>query len=308
MDSQLSLALAEAPADETSALPTESRALLTALPSEPLDLSDASSTLVETSSALSLALREGDVEAAQRLFEFVTDQLADRRTAIADTLAAMMLRTDCSASLHPMSEPLLATCGAFLAGIRRPVSPAGRRGVLLYSTCGGLTPLVLQMSAVLLDEAHVPAQMQYGADAESLGKAAEASAVSAVAFGVADAVQAMQAEAVIRRLRRDGVSVVVVVDPLVAEPELCRTSGAAGVGWEPGPLSDLLLRLRGPLSAGEAEVLRFAADGFTNLRIAHELDISVSAVKARLEASYAKLQAADRAHAVAIAIRQRWIH
>jgi DNA-binding NarL/FixJ family response regulator len=54
-------------------------------------------------------------------------------------------------------------------------------------------------------------------------------------------------------------------------------------------------------------VLRLAADGYTNVRIAHELDISVSAVKARLESGYAKLGAGDRTHAVAIALRQRWI-
>jgi DNA-binding NarL/FixJ family response regulator len=50
-----------------------------------------------------------------------------------------------------------------------------------------------------------------------------------------------------------------------------------------------------------------ASDGYTNVRIAHELDVSLSAVKARLEASYAKLRAADRTHAVAIALRQHWI-
>jgi DNA-binding NarL/FixJ family response regulator len=50
-----------------------------------------------------------------------------------------------------------------------------------------------------------------------------------------------------------------------------------------------------------------AADGYTNARMAHELDVSVSAVKARLESSFVKLNAADRTHAVSIALRQHWI-
>jgi DNA-binding CsgD family transcriptional regulator len=61
------------------------------------------------------------------------------------------------------------------------------------------------------------------------------------------------------------------------------------------------------MTAAEAEVLKLAADGYTNMRIAHELGISISAVKARLEGAFVRLGAADRAHAVAIALRQRWI-
>jgi len=277
------------------------------LAAQPLDLSDASSALVETCSALALSLREGDVEAADRLFSFVTDQLADRRTAVTEVLAAMLLRSDCRVSLQPLTPTTIATSSGFLAGLRHPVSPAGRRSVLLYAASGGSTALALQMTAVLLDEAHVPVQLQYGLDVELLAHAASDPSVAAVALGVSGAGQALQSQEMIRRLRRDGLPVVVVADPAALNPELVRSVGASAAGWEPGELSDLLQRVRGPLSPGEAEVLRFAADGYTNNRIAHELDISVSAVKARLEASYAKLQAADRAHAVAIAIRQRWI-
>jgi DNA-binding NarL/FixJ family response regulator len=74
-----------------------------------------------------------------------------------------------------------------------------------------------------------------------------------------------------------------------------------------GEAVDALLQLRGPLTPAEVTVLRLAADGYTNVRIARELGLSVSAVKARLEGSYSKLNAADRTHAVAIALRRRWI-
>jgi two-component system NarL family response regulator len=74
-----------------------------------------------------------------------------------------------------------------------------------------------------------------------------------------------------------------------------------------GEAVDALLQLRGPLTPAEVTVLRLAADGYTNVRIARELGLSVSAVKARLEGSYSKLGAADRTHAVAIALRHRWI-
>ena len=89
-----------------------------------------------------------------------------------------------------------------------------------------------------------------------------------------------------------------IANPVLSDPKL----DVSGV-----EITDVVLRLRGPLSRGEAEVLRLASDGYTNVRIAHELDISLSAVKARLEGSYANLRAADRTHAVAIALRQRWI-
>jgi DNA-binding NarL/FixJ family response regulator len=74
-----------------------------------------------------------------------------------------------------------------------------------------------------------------------------------------------------------------------------------------GEAVDLLLHLRGPLTPAEAVALRLAADGYTNFRISRELGVSLSAIKARLEGIYTKLHAADRTHAVAIALRERWI-
>jgi DNA-binding CsgD family transcriptional regulator len=83
--------------------------------------------------------------------------------------------------------------------------------------------------------------------------------------------------------------------------------GAAACAATAGQLTELLKVLRGPLTVAEATALKLAADGCTNVRIAHELGISVSGVKARLESSFLKLNAADRTHAVALALRNDWI-
>jgi DNA-binding NarL/FixJ family response regulator len=100
-------------------------------------------------------------------------------------------------------------------------------------------------------------------------------------------------------------TVVLLRGPHAADYRL--SSWVAGRVSGLGEAVDAVLQLRGPLTPAEVTVLRLAADGYTNVRIAHELGISVSAVKARLEGSYSKLNAADRAHAVAIALRQRWM-
>jgi DNA-binding NarL/FixJ family response regulator len=108
-------------------------------------------------------------------------------------------------------------------------------------------------------------------------------------------------------LRRSGVPVVAVHRSLGADPASVRALGASAAAWHPADVTQTLLRLRGPLSPAEATVLRLASEGYTNTRIARELKVSVSAVQSRLESCFAKLGAADRAHAVAIALRQRWI-
>jgi DNA-binding NarL/FixJ family response regulator len=111
----------------------------------------------------------------------------------------------------------------------------------------------------------------------------------------------------VESLRRAGMPVVAVVGRPAPVAAPTRELGVTAVTGEVGVAADLLLLVRGPLTIAEAQVLRLAADGYTNNRIAHELGISVSAVKARLESAFLRLGAADRAHAVAIALRERWI-
>lgn len=59
--------------------------------------------------------------------------------------------------------------------------------------------------------------------------------------------------------------------------------------------------LRTPLTARETEVLRLIADGLSNKQIAMRLDIAVGTVKAHTKAILAKLEAASRTEAMAVA-------
>lgn len=64
---------------------------------------------------------------------------------------------------------------------------------------------------------------------------------------------------------------------------------------------------RSELSARELQVLECVALGQSNKTVAVNLSISEETVKAHLKSLYEKLDASDRAHAVAIALRQQLI-
>lgn len=64
---------------------------------------------------------------------------------------------------------------------------------------------------------------------------------------------------------------------------------------------------RGTLSVREMHILEALADGMSNKMIARTLAITEETVKSHLKKIYEKLGAADRAHAVAIALRQQLI-
>lgn len=64
---------------------------------------------------------------------------------------------------------------------------------------------------------------------------------------------------------------------------------------------------RGALSVREMHILEALADGLSNKMIAKSLSITEETVKSHLKKIYEKLGAADRAHAVAIALRQQLI-
>lgn len=59
-----------------------------------------------------------------------------------------------------------------------------------------------------------------------------------------------------------------------------------------------------PLSAREIEILKLIAEGKANKQIAWELGLSEETVKAHLKTVYAKLDVADRTHAVTVAARR----
>jgi DNA-binding NarL/FixJ family response regulator len=91
---------------------------------------------------------------------------------------------------------------------------------------------------------------------------------------------------------------------------------ARGEGFiDPALQSEVIKRLQRPtdslspdsLTAQEIDAVRLAADGLTNLEIAQRTGQSVDTVKLRLRRSFQKLGAADRASAVAAALRRNLI-
>jgi DNA-binding NarL/FixJ family response regulator len=67
------------------------------------------------------------------------------------------------------------------------------------------------------------------------------------------------------------------------------------------------LETRQSLSLRELQILECLADGLGNKEIATRLSLSEETIKTHLSNIYEKLDASDRAHAVAIALRQRMI-
>ena len=62
-----------------------------------------------------------------------------------------------------------------------------------------------------------------------------------------------------------------------------------------------------PLTPRETQILNYIADGNSNKQIAHILQISEQTIKNHVSNILRKLNANDRAHAVALAIRNGWI-
>lgn len=62
-----------------------------------------------------------------------------------------------------------------------------------------------------------------------------------------------------------------------------------------------------PLTPRETQILSYVAEGNSNKKIAHILQISEQTIKNHVSAILRKLNANDRAHAVVLAIRHGWI-
>jgi DNA-binding NarL/FixJ family response regulator len=162
----------------------------------------------------------------------------------------------------------------------------------------------MHMVALLLDEFAVPSSVLIESDEEALSRRARIGRETVACLAIGDKVPADQARQLAHALRPLR-TVALMRGPRAHD--LPISSWVAGRVAGMGEAVDALLQLRGPLTPAEVTVLRLAGDGYTNVRIARELGVSVSAVKARLEGSYSKLGAADRTHAVAMALRHRWI-
>ena len=66
-------------------------------------------------------------------------------------------------------------------------------------------------------------------------------------------------------------------------------------------------KVAAPLTHREIQILSCIANGGTNKYIAHKLGISEQTIKNHVSAILRKLNANDRAHAVALAIRNQWV-
>jgi DNA-binding CsgD family transcriptional regulator len=274
---------------------------------EEIDLSDVSGPLANTCAALRLCLVEGDLEAATRVFPMLVGQVADLR-AVAGQLLQPLFADALTNAPSPQHASLFVDTARDLldtvAARRERTAPQ----VWLHSVGGQLEPLLLRLIRMLLDELGVPSRVVGdSADGASPLPKLPLRRGHAVCLAVPDVASLDGSRELLEWLTRRQVAVVVVGDVVRNDPDAVAAIGVSATALSVTAAVDDMLWVRGPLTAAESTALRMAADGYTNVRIAHELGISVSAVKARLESSYHRLRASDRAHAVAIALRNRWI-
>ncbi len=73
------------------------------------------------------------------------------------------------------------------------------------------------------------------------------------------------------------------------------------------PVEKTIKDVTGPLTNRETQIIQYIAEGNTNKEIGLALGISEQTIKSHVSAILRKLNAYDRAHAVALAIRSSWI-
>ena len=88
--------------------------------------------------------------------------------------------------------------------------------------------------------------------------------------------------------------------PAVAERILRQFQEMASIGL-------VMEKVAAPLTPREIQILSHIANGSTNKQVSHVLGISEQTIKNHVSAILRKLNANDRAHAVALAIRNQWI-
>jgi DNA-binding NarL/FixJ family response regulator len=89
-------------------------------------------------------------------------------------------------------------------------------------------------------------------------------------------------------------------NPAIAERVIRQFQEIASMGL-------VTKKVAAPLTQREIQVLSCIANGSTNKHVAHKLGISEQTIKNHVSAILRKLNANDRAHAVALAIYNQWV-
>jgi len=92
----------------------------------------------------------------------------------------------------------------------------------------------------------------------------------------------------------------IIARPAIAERVLRQFQEMASMGL-------VKEKVAAPLTHREIQILSYIANGSTNKQVAHVLGISEQTIKNHVSAILRKLNANDRAHAVALAIRNQWV-
>ena len=92
----------------------------------------------------------------------------------------------------------------------------------------------------------------------------------------------------------------IIARPAIAERVLKQFQEIALVGL-------VKEKVAAPLTTREIQILSYIASGNTNKQVAYVLGISEQTIKNHVSAILRKLNANDRAHAVALAIRNQWV-
>jgi DNA-binding CsgD family transcriptional regulator len=273
-----------------------------------IDLRDASSSLANTCEALRLTLLDGDLDAAKAVWQQLVDQLPDLSVAVGELLQPMLTEMLEEAALAPPDRQRVMSTACDL--LRGPADgPEGRTShrVWLSNAHGDVEPLIVHLVAMLVRDVGVPTRVLEGPTSIAHVAQLPVRPHDVMFLCLPPLTDLAELLTAMNWFHQRDVLVVIGGRGIRDVPELARMAGAHAGAWSVSDAAAQLLRARGPLTDAESAAVRMAADGYTNVRIAHELGISVSAVKARLEGAYQRMHAADRAHAVAIALRNRWI-
>jgi len=107
---------------------------------------------------------------------------------------------------------------------------------------------------------------------------------------------------IIRRASRGEYPIndIVITNPKIAERVIKQFQEMASLGL-------VKEKVAAPLTQRELQILDCIANGGSNKQVAHTLGISEQTIKNHVSAILRKLNVNDRAHAVAMAIRNQWV-